>query len=354
MKAIRSKAPLRISFCGGGTDVPPFPEKYGGMVLSTTINKYAYATLIQTEEPETTVESIDYDIIAKYQREADLKYNGELDLVKAVLRNISSIDNSSESQERETDFADIGNLGVNLLLHSDAPPGSGLGSSSTMAVALVGVFKHWLRHPLTDYELAELAYKLERIELKIEGGLQDQYAAVFGGFNFIEFRKDATIVNQLQINREILNELEYHLLLCYTGETRLSANIIKDQKSSVVQENADVLNALRETKSLTLEMKNALLRGQLLKFGELLHQTWEHKKQFSKSITSSHIDKLYEVARQNGAIGGKILGAGGGGYLLIFCEFKNKHRIARELEKLGGQIVRFSFEPHGLQTWEVL
>ena len=325
MKLIRSKAPLRISFCGGGTDVPPFPEKYGGAVLSTTINKYAYATLVPSDKPGTTVESIDYDVIAKYQRQEDLKYNGELDLVKAVLRNLNSIDNDSEAKATASTLSNIGDLGVNLLLHSDAPPGSGLGSSSTMAVALVGVFKHWLRHPLTNYELAELAYKLERLELKIEGGLQDQYAAVFGGFNFIEFRKDATIVNQLQINPEILNELEYHLLLCYTGETRLSANIIKDQKSSVVEENEDVLNALRETKSLTLEMKNALLRGSLLEFGELLHQTWEHKKRFSKSITSSHIDALYKAGRENGAIGGKILGAGGGGYLLLFCKFEKKH-----------------------------
>jgi D-glycero-alpha-D-manno-heptose-7-phosphate kinase len=353
MRLIRSKAPLRISFCGGGTDVPPFPEKYGGMVLSTTINKYAYTTLIPTARNETMVRSIDYDIIAKYQNKSDLQYNGQLDLVKAVLRNIDELNVKPETQGNENTEVNIENLGVDLLLHSDAPPGSGLGSSSTMAVALVGAFKHWLRYPLTDYEIAELAYKLERLELGIEGGLQDQYAASFGGFNFIEFRKDATVVNQLQIDPEILNELEYHLLLCYTGETRLSANIIKDQKSSVMDEKGEVLQALNETKALTLDMKNALLRGQLLDFGGLLHDTWEHKKQFSKSITSTHIDKLYEVARENGAIGGKILGAGGGGYLLTFCKFNQKHIVARELEKHGGQIVRFGFEPHGLQTWDV-
>jgi D-glycero-alpha-D-manno-heptose-7-phosphate kinase len=353
MKVIRSKAPLRISFCGGGTDVPPFPEKYGGMVLSTTINKYAYSTLIPTEKNETTVKSIDYDIIAKYQNKHDLQYNGQLDLVKAVLKNLDELNDKPEIQDNRNDKTNIENLGVDLLLHSDAPPGSGLGSSSTMAVALVGAFKHWLRYPLTDYQIAELAFKLERVELGIEGGLQDQYAAVFGGFNFIEFRKDATIVNQLQIDSEILNELEYHLLLCYTGGTRLSANIIKDQKSSVVENKGNVIQALQETKALTLDMKNALLRGELLEFGQLLYETWEHKKQFSKSITSSHIDKLYDAAMKNGALGGKILGAGGGGYLLTFCKINKKHIVARELEKLGGQIVKFGFEPHGLQTWEV-
>ena len=201
---IRSKAPLRISFAGGGTDVPPYPEERGGAVLSTTIDKYTYSTLIPKKGKETKITSLDYDIVAKYNTDLDLVYNGELDLVKAVIRNMTALDQR----------------GLNLFLHTDAPPGSGLGSSSTMVVALVGVFKHWLKKPLTPYEIAELAFKIERKDLGIPGGLQDQYAATFGGFNFIEFLGSTTIVNPLRISREVLNELEYHLMLCYTGRVK--------------------------------------------------------------------------------------------------------------------------------------
>ncbi|MEW5760057.1 MAG: GHMP kinase, partial [Candidatus Thermoplasmatota archaeon] len=240
---IRSKAPLRISFCGGGTDVPPYPEERGGVVLSATINKYAYATLIPTKEKGTKITSLDYDIVAKYHSEKDLLYNGELDIVKSVIRNMWKEGN------------------VSLFLHTDAPPGSGLGSSSTMVVALIGVFKHWLRKPLTDYEIAELAYKIERKDLKILGGMQDQYSASFGGFNFIEFTGKNVIVNPLRIGNDIINELGYHLLLCYTGRTRLSANILSDQIKGYVERNEKVINALDELKALTIDMKNALLQA---------------------------------------------------------------------------------------------
>jgi D-glycero-alpha-D-manno-heptose-7-phosphate kinase len=332
----RSKAPLRISFAGGGTDVPPYPQERGGVVLSTTIDKYAYATLIPRQDTEISIQSLDYDIMAKYDLNEKLVYDGKLDLVKAVIRNMK-----------------MGNSqGVELFIHSDAPPGSGLGSSSTMVVALIGAFKHWLHRPMTDYEIAELAYHIEREHLGIKGGMQDQYAATFGGFNFIEFFGSKTVVNLLRIRPEILNELQYLLLLCYTGKTRLSAQILDTQINGYVQKREEVVRALDELKAITIAMKDVLLQGRLDSFGDLLHHAWENKKKLASQITNPHIDEMYEVARKHGALGGKILGAGGGGYLLLLCQFDKKHIIAEQLEKLGGQIVEFVFESQGLQTWE--
>lgn len=334
---IRSKAPLRISFAGGGTDVPPYVDECGGVVLSATIDKYAYASLRLRDDKNITVTSLDYDIVAKYHVDDELVYDGELDLVKAVLKNMCP-DNGQ---------------GLDFFIHSDAPPGSGLGSSSTVVVALIGLIKQWKRLPLTNYEIAELAYKIERLDLGIDGGMQDQYAATFGGFNFIEFNPPAVVVNPLRIEREIIHELHYHLLLCYTGRTRVSANIITTQVDNYVRKEADVLKAMDELKKITIELKSALLQGRLSDYGQLLHEAWINKKKMAAQITTSAIDQLYEGAREKGALGGKILGAGGGGYLLVYCPFDKKHIIAEELERLGGQVVDFNFDRYGLQTWEV-
>jgi len=335
LNIIRAKAPMRISFGGGGTDVSPYPEERGGAVLSATIDKYAYCSLAEGSSDSTNVRSLDYDLMAKYAAGDKLEYDGKLDLVKAAIR-VMQIQG-----------------GVDLFLHSDVPPGCGLGTSSAITVALVGAFKHWLKAPLTDYDIAELAYHIEREEAGIKGGKQDQYAASFGGFNFIEFLGETTIVNPLRVRNEVLNELEYRLMLCYTGKTRLSAGIIDDQVSGYIQKRETVTRALDETKALAIAMKNALLLGRIDQFGSLLNQAWQCKKRFSDKITDPDIDELYEVAMRNGAIGGKLLGAGGGGYLLLLCEFDKWHIVAQELEQLGGKIVNFSFEFSGLQTWEV-
>jgi len=332
---IRSKAPLRISFGGGGTDVSPYPEERGGVTLSTTIDKYAYCTLATRDDNSINVQSLDYNIATRYSTDEEFQYGGKLDLVKAAIKVMKA------------------KSGLDLFLHSDAPPGCGLGTSSTMAVTLVGAFKHWLKLPLTDYDVAELAYHIEREELGIKGGKQDQYAASFGGFNFTEFLGDKVIVNPLRIKPEILNELEYRLMLCYTGKTRLSAGIIDDQVSNYLEKKEDVIRALDETKELAIAMKNALLLGQIDEFGSLLHQAWYSKKRFSSKITDPDIDKLYETARKNGAIGGKLLGAGGGGYLLLLCQFDKRHIVAEKLEQLSGKIADFAFDFNGLQTWEV-
>jgi D-glycero-alpha-D-manno-heptose-7-phosphate kinase len=264
----------------------------------------------------------------------DPTFDGKLDLVKAAIRRLS--------------VDDVG--GYDLVLRSNAPPGSGLGSSSTMMVALVGLYREYYRLPLSEYEVAHLAWEIERQDLGIRGGLQDQYAATFGGFNFIEFG-DRVIVNPLRVRDSTVNELELNLLLCYTGTTRESANIIADQTSRVETHDAGALQGLRRQKELAVAMKAALLRGELSHFGELLGQAWVEKKKMSPLISNTMIDEAYETALAAGASGGKVTGAGGGGYVLFYCDFAKKHRVAEALEKAGSTVTEFSFERRGLTTW---
>jgi D-glycero-alpha-D-manno-heptose-7-phosphate kinase len=335
---IRAKAPLRISFCGGGTDVSPYPEERGGCVLSVTIDKYAWASLTPRDDGQVEIASLDYGLRRSYPAGA-LTFDGELDLAKGALNHFAALRGLPS--------------GVSVFTHSDAPPGSGLGSSSTMVVTLVGGLASWLGVPLTNYEIAETTFKIERQDVKLSGGRQDQYAAAFGGFNFIEFSRDHTIVTPLRVPRDLVNELEYHLLLVYTGGTRVSARIVDTQMSRYRRGEAAAVEGLDRLKALAVELKNRLLRGQLDDFGRLLHDAWETKKRLADPITNATIDGLYAAALAAGALGGKILGAGGGGHLLIYCPVERKHAIAAELERHGGRVVPFAFEWRGLQTWRV-
>ncbi len=344
MAIVRSKAPLRITFAGGGTDVSPYPEEKGGAVLNCTINKFAYATLETTPDGEgtTSVESLDYNLTINYQKESDLVYNGELDLVKATLKTFRT----SLSDGHGADS-------IRMFLHSDAPAGAGLGGTSTMCVALVGAFQRYLREPWTLYEVAELAYRIEREELGIRGGRQDQYAATFGGFNFIEFAGNRTIVNPLKVTPEVQNELAYRLLLCYTGASHYSNDMITQQQVNYAERRAETVEALGGTKQLALDMKNELVRGNLDQMGRLLDEGWQLKKRFTAGISNDRIDHLYAKAREAGALGGNLLGAGGGGYILLFCDFSRKADVARAVQDAGGGVTEFSLEPSGLQTWPV-
>jgi D-glycero-alpha-D-manno-heptose-7-phosphate kinase len=334
--SIRAKSPLRISFAGGGTDVSPYMDERGGMVLSATIDKYAYGTLRVTGGHEIVVQSFDYDTIAKYVVDEPLRYDGNLDLVKAAINRLS------DHGPRQ---------GLEFSLHNDAPPGSGLGGSSAMVVALIGLFRHWRHLPLAPYDVAELAHQIERVDLGLSGGKQDQFASVFGGFNFIEFHTHSTIVNPLRIDQDVLNELDYNLLLCYTGHTRTSDPIIDTQIRNYRDGHVDAVAAMDQLKDLTVQLKNALLRGQLDEFGALLHEAWLSKKRMSDLISTPRLDDMYEAARAAGALGGKITGAGGGGYMFFYCPFGTRHKVAAAIEALGAQIVDFSFEFQGLQTW---
>lgn len=329
----RARAPLRLSFCGGGTDVSPYPEEHGGVVLSATINQYAFASLRPRRDARLTLASLDYDVVAKFDHPRRLRFDGSLDLIKAVIKALKV------------------RRGADVWVHSDAPPGSGLGSSSTIVVALIGVISEWLHRPLSSYETAELAYRIERRDLGLAGGRQDQYAASFGGFNLIEFHADSTLVNPLRIRPEVLKELEYRMLLCYMGQTRQSANIITRQVDAYRHGRTATVEALHALKAQTLEMKKALLLGDIDGIGELLHEAWQQKKRLDKEISNSRVDDLYQLARKEGAIGGKMPGAGGGGYFLFLTRFDRKHRVAAVLEKHGGQVVPFQFERRGLDCW---
>jgi D-glycero-alpha-D-manno-heptose-7-phosphate kinase len=237
------------------------------------------------------------------------------------------------------------------MLHSSAPPGSGLGSSSTVLVTLVGLLRDRYGLELDNYDVAQLAWSLERHELGISGGLQDQYAAAFGGFNYIEFHADHVVVNPLRVPQDTVHELEHNLLLCFTGRTRQSDGIIADQTSRLSGGQKDTVEGLRAQKQLAVEMKRVLLRGDLNAFGDLLDQAWQQKKRLSPRITTGYIDEAYAVARQHGALGGKVTGAGGGGFMLIYCEFAKKYRVAHALEQLGIQVEEVAFTKAGLTTW---
>jgi len=333
-RIVRGKVPLRISFGGGGTDVAPYYVERGGVVLSCTIDKYAFGTIRKSDDHNVTIHSLDFDILVKYDVSEDIRVEGELSLVKAVLKHFSL------------------NHGVEIFLHSDAPPGSGLGSSSAIATLVIGLLSAYTRTPMTDYEIAELAYQVERYDLQIPGGKQDQYACTFGGMNLIEFREDATIVNPLRVPRPVLNDLEYNLMLCYTGKTRLSGGLIEKQVKRYQDNKDDTVSAMDELKRLAYNMKDAILRGELRKFGGLLHDSGESKRRMNPHAYPKPIVSVYEAAREHGAIGGKILGAGAGGYLLLYADFDRRRELNEALKAINIVPVDFHFDYKGLQTWE--
>ena len=241
--------------------------------------------------------------------------------------------------------------GFDLFTHTDAPPGSGLGASSTMVVALIGAFEAWLRSGLDRYEIARLACKIEREDLGMLGGRQDQYAAAFGGFNFMEFRGDDVLVNPLRIPSEIIWELEYSLVLAWTGRSRLSSTIIKQQIENFRNNDRKAVAAMDRTRDLASEMKRVLLTSDLQLFGERLHEAWGVKQQMAGGISNPEIDAIYTAARQAGALGGKVSGAGGGGFMFFFTAFDRRHAVERAIEAHNAKVVHFSFTGRGLETW---
>ena len=242
--------------------------------------------------------------------------------------------------------------GFTLRLHADAPWGTGLGSSSTHIVAVLGVFSHWLRLGLTDYELAEMAFQLERVDIGQAGGRQDQYSATFGGFNFIEFGENGTMVSPLLVENAVLHELHYRLLLCSLGRTRRSSEILEDQINLYVTNNSNTVEALHNQKRIAYEMKTALLTGNVNDMGSLLHVGWLEKRRVSSLVSNSLIDDVYEDARGHDALGGKVLGAGGGGHMLFLCSEEGKVQLHQRLVSRGLECVGFAFDPNGLTVWE--
>lgn len=337
---IRSKAPLRISLAGGGTDVSPYSDLYGGAILNATVSMYAYATLEITNDSMITLESADRGEKVVYpSANGMLPIDGTLDLHKGVYNRILQ-DYSS------------GPLSFKLTTYVDAPAGSGLGTSSTLLVAILNAFGEWLQLPLGEYDLAHLAWHIERVQLGMAGGTQDQYAATFGGFNFMEFKdNENVIVNPLRIRSNVLNELEFNLLLYYTGTSRLSSQIIASQIQNVREQNEAALEAMHQLKYQAYKMKEAVLKSRIDDIGEILDYGWQHKKQAGQGITNPLIDELYDTAKAAGATGGKISGAGGGGFLMMYCPGNTRYNVIQALEPFGGRFRRFHFTKNGAQSW---
>jgi D-glycero-alpha-D-manno-heptose-7-phosphate kinase len=321
---IYARAPLRISFAGGGTDVEPYPKLHGGAVLSAAIDLHAYACVQPRAEGTGEVHSPDLDAAAAL--------SGRRQLAHSVLA-------------RSAGHADV-------VLHCDAPPGSGLGSSSSLVVALCAATAEQNGTSLAPYELAERAIQIERGDLAIPGGTQDQYAAAFGGFNFIEFEADGVLVNPLRVRPEILAELQGSLVVLPTATVqRRSEGILRRQIEAYEREDADVLEALALLKEHARAAKACVLRGDLGAFAEILHDGWITKRKLAEGISTPEIDELYDDARSLGAIGGKLLGAGGGGYLLLLVPFERRGDVVHQLRRRGLQPGGVSFTEHGAQAW---
>lgn len=332
---IRARAPLRVSFAGGGTDVSPYTEEHGGAVLSTTIDRYAYVQLTAVDNGSIEMHDLDTDQVTIADVDDVLEINGQHDLAKAV---VSRLELSK---------------GFKLDMHTDVPWGSGLGSSSTHVVCVVSAFDCWLRLGLSTHRLAEIAYQIERVDLGQLGGRQDQYAAAFGGFNFIEFDSRGAEVISLRIPRRTLNELHYRLVLCNLGSVRLSAEILTDQIHRYTSGLSDSVSALSKSKHIAFDMRNALLKGDIDLMGELLDEGWSQKKMFSDKISNPKIDEIYDDLLQHGAIGGKLLGAGGGGHLMFICDRKRKMDLVHRMQALDLELVKFAFEHKGATAWSV-
>src|SRR5687767_13551703 len=291
----RSKAPLRLGLAGGGTDVSPYSDLFGGAILNATLSLYAYATIEYLDEPEIVIHAIDQEQQQSFPWQDNLPVDGTLDLLKGVYNRISK------------DYG-LKEQGLKLSTFVDAPAGSGLGTSSTLVVAIVGAFVEMLRLPLGEYDIAQLAYEIERTDLKMVGGKQDQYAATFGGVNYMEFYGDNVVVNPLRIKQEYLFELENNLVLYYTATSRESATIIEKQSQNVVSKMEKPIDAMHQLKRQAQLMKEALLKGRLHEIGEILDFGFQQKKQMAEGISNTLMDEIYEGAKKAGATGGKISG----------------------------------------------
>lgn len=340
---IRARAPLRLGLAGGGTDVSPYCDQFGGLVLNATIDKYAYCVL-QPNEVDNKVCFVAADRQQKWEGDAlpELAQDGTLDLHKGVYNRVVR------------DFNGGRPLPLTLTTHSDAPPGSGLGSSSTLVVSMLKAFVEWLNLPLGDYDIASLAYQIERIDVGLSGGRQDQYAATFGGFNLMEFQQgERVIVNPLRIKNWIMSELEASMLLYFGGVSRDSAKIIDEQANNVRKQDNQAIEAMHALKQEAVSMKENLLMGDFNGLVESMEAGWQAKKRMAHCITNPAIEAVYEQAKTAGMLAGKISGAGGGGFMMLLVDPVRRMDVVRVLQQAGGQIYNCHFTEHGTQGWKI-
>ncbi len=337
----RSKAPLRIGLAGGGTDVSPYCDLYGGAILNATVSLYAYANIEPLSEDLIVLHAVDRKEEQQFEWKEELPANGRLDLLKGVYNKIQKL-------------YGVPRAGFRLSTSVDAPAGSGLGTSSTLVVALIGAFAEMLRLPLGEYDIAQLAYDIERSDLDMAGGRQDQYAATFGGVNYMEFYADnKVIVNPLRIKQQYLFELENNLLLYYTSTSRESARIIEKQRLNVTEKKGRPIEAMHQLKQQAQMMKEALLTGRVHEIGEILDFGFRQKKEMAEGISNPLMEDIYRTARKAGATGGKISGAGGGGFMTFYCPGNTKYPVMEALSAFGGQCRNYQFVDQGLTSWSI-
>jgi D-glycero-alpha-D-manno-heptose-7-phosphate kinase len=330
----RSRAPVRISFGGGGSDLTHFFWEQNGAVINATISLYSHATLKLRSDSAIYIESADLgESLQAPSLPELLQHNGRFGLIQAVMKLIKP------------------QFGFELYLNSDFPIGSGLGGSAVVASAILGCFNEFRRDKWNVHELAELAFQAERFNLDISGGWQDQYASIFGGFNFMEFNKEQNIVHPIRLRDDIVRELEESLILCNTGSVHNSGSIHDDQR--VTMGSDDVKEKVKQNVELTYQIRNHLLRGNLSDIGKCLHKAWMLKRGFGSQITNSGLDEIYNFALENGAIGGKLLGAGGGGFFLFYATPFIKNKLIDALKKKNLLVQPFRFDQNGMSAWTV-
>ena len=333
---IRSKAPFRVSFGGGGTDMPPYCVDHGGCVINTAIDRHVHVTLKPRNDEKVIIFSANDNELHEFTI-GDHDYEGPMELIKATM-NVLNMKN-----------------GFDISIYSDLPAGSGMGGSSSLTVALIGALNEYQGLNLNEQQIAEKACEIERVELKQKGGYQDQFAAAFGGFNFMEFRDKVSVI-PIKTSKEMINELQYRLILCYVGGSHFSSEIQDEVLKGYEFEKKSFMEAMEELKRVAREMRSIIESkdfNKLNEFGELLHEGWLAKKSLSSKISTKDIEKFYLTSRKYGVIGGKLLGAGGGGHLLLFSDPEKKFDVIKKLEKIGGKIVNFHFNPSGLETWKI-
>ena len=340
MRIVRARAPLRLGLAGGGTDLSPYCDEFGGAVLNATIDRYAYAFI--EPSPDGLLHFSARDLGVDEQVAPDALATARLQIHAGVWR-------------RMTALADTPVPSLRITTHVDAPAGSGLGSSSALVVALVEAFRAWLALPLGIYDVAHIAFEIERLELKLAGGKQDQYAAAFGGANFIEFLgHDRVIVNPLRVARAHVNEFEASLVTCFSGVSRRSEAIIEEQQRRMVGHGAEALDSLHQLKADAVEMKQALLRGQVGQMAMILNRSWAAKKRTADGVSSPAIDSLYDVALANGALAGKVSGAGGGGFVMFIVPPQHRVTLIRALDATGARASAVHFTQRGAESWETI
>jgi D-glycero-alpha-D-manno-heptose-7-phosphate kinase len=339
---VRARAPLRLGLAGGGTDLSPYCDEFGGAVLNVTIERYAYAFIEPAEDGMVHLVAPDLGLEECFPADLVAFESAKLQLHAGVARRFI------------TQFADRRVPPMRITSFVDAPPGSGLGSSSALVVALVEAFRARFAIPLGPYDVAHLAFEVERQELNLAGGKQDHYAAAFGGVNFIEFLKnDRVIVNPLRVPVNVVNELELSLVICFSGVSRSSDRIIAEQQRQLVSLQPEAMASMHQLKADALEMKEALLRGEIQRLSKVLNRSWQAKKRTASGISTDTLDAFYETAMAAGAYGGKVSGAGGGGFMMFIVEPARRVHVINALRHAGGIATGVHLTNDGAASWRI-